>query len=363
MNMQPQTIETQTPSAPADPAKRGRIPGWAKLTLKFVVTALLVGWIVTQVEWDSFIDNLDKYTWGPIVVVVLLWWAMLFPSVWKWQILLRVHGLKYPFWLLHKWYIVAAFFNQFLPSMIGGDGYRIYKTLGNGKHRACAVLPVFVERATGLSALLIMGTVGAGLDYAASGNTLSYWSLVVGLVWAAGMAVGGVCWFAGWFNKVAELKFCPSAVRSLIRHADDYNRQLGKVAWTLVLSFWFHAMRIVIFWLLVRGLGYEVTFGQVAVVAAATMVIGMLPISLGGWGLVDGSFMVLMGYYGVSPEAGLTATLMSRVTVVWVAILGGLIYAVDRGKPEHGKVVSPPEEAVAAGNSQTPPVAATTPAR
>ncbi len=342
MSFQPRPIdetvvELEVPAA-TEP-KRGRISDWLKLTLKFVVTTLLIGWIVTQVEWNDFIENMKHYTWGPIAVVVFLWWAMLLPSVWKWQMLLRVHGLKYGFWLLYKWYMVAAFFNQFLPSMIGGDGYRIYQTLGNGKHRACAVLPVFVERATGLSALLIMGTIGAGLDYAASGNEFSFWSLIVGLGWVAGMVVGGVCWFAGWFNKVAQLKFCPSPVRSLIRHADDYNRQFGKVVWSLVLSFWFHVMRILIFWLLVRGVGFDVSFSQVAVVAAATMVIGMLPISLGGWGLVDGSFMVMMGFYGVSPEAGLTATLMSRVTVVWVAIIGGILLAMDRGKPDHGSVV------------------------
>lgn len=341
MSLQPTPINKAVaePTPDATP-KRKLVPGWAKLTLKFVVTLLLVWWIVTQVEWNGFVDNLQHYSWGLIAATVFLWLTMLFTSVWKWDLLLGVHGLKYPYWLLYKWYMIAAFFNQFLPSMIGGDGYRIYKTLGNGKHRACAVLPVFIERATGLSSLLVMGTIGAGLDYAASGNTLSYWSLVVGCAWAVGMVVGGVCWFGGWFNKLAELKFCPSPIRSLIKHGDDYNRQPWAVIWSILLSFAFHAQRIVIFWLLVWGLGVEVTFNQIAVVAAATMVIGMLPISLGGWGLVDGSFMVLMGFYGVSPEAGLTATLMSRVTVVWVAIIGGVMYAVDKGKPEHGAVLS-----------------------
>ena len=122
----------------------------------------------------------------------------------------------------------------------------------------------------------------------------------------------------------------------------------------MVLSFWFHAMRIMIFWLLVRGLGYEVTFSQVAVVAAATMVIGMLPISLGGWGLVDGAFIVLMEMYDVPKEAGLTAQLMSRVTVAWVAIWGGVWLAVDRGQPESGAVIGPSAEE---DDAETPSVA------
>ncbi|MEM6855578.1 MAG: hypothetical protein AAF593_14320, partial [Planctomycetota bacterium] len=85
-----------SPEAPEPAERQGRsLKGWLKLALKFVVTSVLVGWIVTQVEWDGFVENLDRYTWVSIVVVVLLWWAMLFPSVWKWQMLLRVHGLKY----------------------------------------------------------------------------------------------------------------------------------------------------------------------------------------------------------------------------------------------------------------------------
>ena len=78
-------------------------------------------------------------------------------------------------------------------------------------------------------------------------------------------------------------------MRSLHEHSADYFTHPQQIVVAAVISFVFHAMRVMVYWLFLFGLGYETSFFAVAVVTAATTVIGMLPISLGGYGLVDGS--------------------------------------------------------------------------
>lgn len=332
---------------PADP--RGKsLKKRAWFFIKLVVTVGLIGWILTQVDWVDFWNNLISFQWWVITVVMVIWVVALSVSVMKWQQLLRVHGLYYPLGLLHRWYFISYFLSQFLPSMIGGDAFRIYKTLGNGKHRACAVLPVFVERASGLLALLILGAVSALVDWWITGNEFSYWATVVSAI-GAGASVLGLIVVGGLRldRRFVAWKRCPSALRSLHAHSADYFTHPRQIIIAAVISFVFHAMRVLVYWLFLFGLSGGDTewalpsFYAVAVVTAAMTVIGMLPISLGGYGLVDGSFMALMAFYGVPTEAGLTVMLMSRVTALPLAVLGGVLYSLDKSDSDVAATRSP----------------------
>lgn len=329
----------ETPREAAAPPSKKR--WW--FFIKLVVTVGLIGWILTKVDWVEFWNHLVSFQWWVIAVVMLIWAVALLVSVIKWQQLLRVHGLHYPLGLLHRWYFISYFLSQFLPSIIGGDAFRIYKTLQNGKHRACAVLPVFVERASGLLALLILGAVSALVDWRMTGNVFSFWA-TVGSAAGAGAGVLGLLIVGGFRldRKLVAWKKCPGPVRSLHEHSADYFTHPQQIIVAAVISFVFHAMRVMVYWLFLFGLGYETSFFAVAVVTAATTVIGMLPISLGGYGLVDGSFMALMAFYGVPTEVGLTVMLMTRVTSLPVAIVGGVLYSLEKsgdGVPAAGPEV------------------------
>ena len=301
--------------------------------MKVVVTALLIVVIVRSVDWGTLRTHLAGYSPTLIAWVVVLWLVMLVLSVSKWQTLLRVHGLSYRYWTLTRWYTIGNFFNQLLPSMIGGDGYRIYRTLGNGRHRACAVLAVLLERVTGLAALMAMGAVAAGLHWLDTGHRLSGWWAALSLIGGAATVVGGLLvWKLRLVPRLLGQRWCPSAVRSLVLHAGDYARHPGLVLVAIAISFAFQGLRVLVYWLLLWGIGSDVGFGPVLIVSVVTSLVGMLPISLGGIGLVDGSFMELMAMYGVPREVGLSAMLMSRLTVLPVAIVGGVLYAFEPGK-------------------------------
>ena len=309
------TPPTAIPSPPADsdavpdssraPASKKSLRARAIFWAKLLVTLGLLGFILTKVDWPQFWASLQGLEWWVIVAVLWIWAVALTLSVMKWQALLLVHGLYYPLGLLHRWYLISYFLSQFLPSMIGGDAFRIYKTLQNGKHRVCAVLPVFVERASGLSALLALGAVCAVIDWLLHRQTFSGWAAVVGVSGGViGLTMLAVAALLRLDRRLIGWPRTPSPIRSLLIHTGAYlnhPRQLLTAAW---ISFAFHGLRVMVYWLFLYGLGYPLPFTQVAIVTAATTVIGMLPISLGGFGLVDGSLIGLLYLYGVPTEAG-----------------------------------------------------------
>ena len=136
-----------TAVAPAS-AKRWLIGG-----AKFIVTVTLCWLIVSWIDWQIFLAAVANAHYGMLFAVFLLGIFMRMLSAWKWQILLIGHGIHFPLIALIRWYFIGAFFNTFLPTNIGGDGYRLFKTYDNPKGKARAIGALLLERITGVLAL------------------------------------------------------------------------------------------------------------------------------------------------------------------------------------------------------------------
>jgi len=74
----------------------------------------------------------------------------------RWKVLLKAQAIEKSFKELFLFYFMAAFFNNFLPSTIGGDAIRAIESNRQIKNAPTSVMVVLIERITGLLALLII---------------------------------------------------------------------------------------------------------------------------------------------------------------------------------------------------------------
>ena len=86
----------------------------------------------------------------------IMYWLGIYFLVLRWQILLKTQNIKAPMSFLFGSYLVGYFFNNFLPTSIGGDVYRIYDTskLKNSSGMKAASI-VLMERTTGVMSSII----------------------------------------------------------------------------------------------------------------------------------------------------------------------------------------------------------------
>ncbi|MFI4860280.1 MAG: lysylphosphatidylglycerol synthase transmembrane domain-containing protein [Phycisphaerales bacterium JB063] len=300
--------------------------------LKLVITVALLGWIIAAVDWVDVGQRLAEMSWVVLAVVLLIWTVCVIGSAMKWQQLLAVHGAPYRLWLLTRWYFIAFFLSQFLPSVIGGDGYRVYKTLDNPAGKTSAVLAIFVERATGMLALLALGWVAAVVLLYQTGDEVARWLVYFGGgSAAAGIISAAVMMRFKLLGKIARHRRCPGKVRVLIERAWEYREHPWRVLYVALLSFLFHGSRAGLYYLLFWAIAEPQGLMELTVVMAVTTVVSLIPISLNGYGLVDGSFIYLMHQYGATEESALAVMVLIRVTTIPVALLGGVFYFADSG--------------------------------
>lgn len=311
----------QPPATQARPASRRLI------AIKALVTLALCAWLLGRADWGSVGAALARASYAELALVFAAMLACVTISTWKWWCLLRIHGAQFPFATLHRHYFVAMFFNNFLPTSIGGDGYRVYKTWRNARSRTAAVLAVFTERLTGIVSLLLIGLVAAGVGWYRNANPLAGFVFHAGL---AGLAVGLPVVLLLLHPRVqrwiVSRPRLPGVVRQLIEHLGDYRRDPAGFALVIGISLGFHVFTLGWMWLLIHALGQAFSPVDLAVVAALLSLVAIVPLSINGIGLVDGSFIFLAGQFGLPYDPALAVMLIQRALLVPISVVGAWLY-------------------------------------
>ena len=66
-------------------------------------------------------------------------------------------------------------------------------------------------------------------------------------------------------------------------------------------------------------------FGLAIVVTISTLA-GLLPISINGIGVTDSSFIYFIEKFGISYDPGLMIMILTRILLIPISLIGGLIY-------------------------------------
>src|SRR4051812_38382120 len=82
-------------------------------------------------------------------------------AAWRWHRLLRAQHIEVEKRRLTESIWVSMFFNNFLPSNIGGDVVRIADTAPAAGSKTLATTVILVDRALGLTALVLIAAGGA----------------------------------------------------------------------------------------------------------------------------------------------------------------------------------------------------------
>ncbi|MGH6953330.1 MAG: lysylphosphatidylglycerol synthase domain-containing protein, partial [Alphaproteobacteria bacterium] len=103
-----------------------------RLVLKGAVSGVLIWLLVSGVDLADLWEQLARVGAGDFLVAVALLGALSVPAAARWRGIVAALGAALP--LVEAWRIVMVglFFNQTLPSTIGGDAMRIWQARGAG---------------------------------------------------------------------------------------------------------------------------------------------------------------------------------------------------------------------------------------
>jgi len=315
------------------------------LAAKLVCTFTFLFLIFKNTDWNAFAATLKTVDRKLVAGAFLLMLVCVPFSAYKWQQILKIHNQKFSLNLLTRWYFIAMFFNNFLPTGIGGDGYRIWKAIDKKCPKGLSILAVLSERLSGIIILLGLGYFASIISWFVNGSSFSRSIAFVG---TAGILVAFITGLFG-FSLRYRINFkefgrriqsrLPEKLFTFLNHGSDYGRQLKLSIWSLiVLSLLFHIISTMWMLLLIQSVGGSIEVWNLVLVAAVIAVITVIPISINGIGVVDASFIWLVGKYGVPFEAALSYMLLFRFLLIPISVCGAILYlATDSGTSDPAK--------------------------
>ncbi len=138
-------------------ASARRIPVFV---LKSAIAVLLLYLLLRKLRYQLFAQTFRGIVWWWVIAAGALHITGYLFSAHRWRILLKAQGLSPSLWELIKSYAIGTFFNYILLGTLGGDISRAYDTGIRSKRGAEAVSAVFLERATGVVAMVFLAAVG-----------------------------------------------------------------------------------------------------------------------------------------------------------------------------------------------------------
>jgi glycosyltransferase 2 family protein len=261
--------------------------------------------------------------------------VMMAVSVWRWRLLLGAQHIRVPLRTLSESFWVALFFNNFLPSNIGGDVVRIADTSQLAGSKTLATTVVLVDRVLGLFALLSVGAIGAASAH------------------AVGVDIPG----AGWLElaAVAALVVCvplfvaPRLLDALLRPLralghpwvlervamlqealGRFRSQPSSLIGALAGAVAVQVVIVVFYALTARSLSIPLPVVMAGVLVPVALAVQMAPVSINGFGLREAVFSFFFVRFGLGVEAGVAVSLLGTALVMLFSLGGGALFLLRR---------------------------------
>lgn len=253
-------------------------------------------------------------------------------SSFKWWMLLRSQLILVGYWRLFSYYLVGQFYNQVLPTSVGGDVVRSYELGRFTGRQADALASVFVERFTGVLVLLIIAGGAVLAQVSRFDSAYIYISLVV---FTIGLSL--IAWLVldlkayNWLKKQSLLRFNSSAalfikLDKLLASISGYRDPPSALIIAFANSFLFYFLAVVNVYVTALVFQFDVSFLDMLIATPVIMLLMNLPISLGNLFLMEASYTGVFALMGYSPALGLSVALTMRMKSLFDGMLGGILH-------------------------------------
>ncbi|MFA6356801.1 MAG: lysylphosphatidylglycerol synthase transmembrane domain-containing protein [Candidatus Omnitrophota bacterium] len=244
------------------------------------------------------------------------------------KVILAVQGLRLT--VMESVYLtfIGNFFNNFLPTSIGGDIVKAYYATKKSDRKVESFSAVFFDRFFGFLSIGLLAFLGLIFMYGRIEDPK--------LIWGCSIFAGAVLViFVLFLNKsLAKAVFSGlldrpffrkgSLPRKLYNALDAYRAHPPVVAKVIGMSLFAQIVSVVSLFFIIRSLSQEVTFLNLLLITPLVSVASMMP-SINGLGVREGAFVVFLSEF-ISKGSSMAVSILFLALVLLTGLIGGILY-------------------------------------
>jgi uncharacterized membrane protein YbhN (UPF0104 family) len=330
------TLSDVTPSAAAEvPATPSALSGRVIFIFKVGVSAGLLWLLFSRIDLGRFWTVARQSSMSWLGAALFAYAVAVFAGAWRWYQLLRVQDVRLPLSTVIGSFLVALFFNNFLPTNIGGDVMRVRDTAGPAGSSMRATTVVLADRIISLLGLAIFAAIGATV---AAPDRLPFSAWWIWTAFLAGSTVSLLFLFvpAGIHRALSRLTFLNQdwigrQLDALTGSLENFRAAPLALTQSFAVAVFVQAANVAFYVAVARALDVHVGIWDMALIVPISALIQVLPLSINGFGVREAAFTVFFTRLGLPRESALLVSLEATALIMAVSLIGALVYV---GRPQ-----------------------------
>jgi uncharacterized membrane protein YbhN (UPF0104 family) len=222
--------------------------------------------------------------------------------------------------------LCGFFFEQVTIGFVGGDAIRLWLLRRTDMPFGRAIQALLLDRSCGFASLVLLSLLGVqALLPLVEESVRNVIVVTLGAFIAAGLLATAVVLVLTKLLRRTKLSV--------------YWRRFGlsehpvsplTLATVLTLAIATQLLNILVFWMLSQSLALPTTLQQWFIVAPTVLLVSMLPISIGGWGVREGAMIVALHGFGISAEDALLPSVLFGLCAAVATLPGGIFWIINK---------------------------------
>jgi len=268
-----------------------------------------------------------------LILTLLLCLFERFIMVVKLHFILTMKGIRANFWKLYKIVLSTTFVGKFAPTSLGVDLFRIYGISRATENVVDSISTILVDRFLGVITILIMATtvffLGGFVEQekevivAMGFLVLLLLGLMIGLSKPLRMIVGRM------IRRVRFLEKYVDRAGEVAHSFYAFRKYPSKLLILFLLSALFQSGRVFIPFMVSRAIGLQIPVTYFFLFVPLVIVLAMLPFSVGGIGIREGSMAYFLVTAGATMDQAVGISLLIFGITLLAGLPGGVIYLIE----------------------------------
>lgn len=301
---------------------------WLAIAAKAAISILLIWYLLDRVDVSKVVARARTLDFSEAALCLAVLVVQTGLVTLRWWFVARITDTVLSLSAALRILVIGMFFNQTLPSSVGGDAVRVWLVTREGVSLGKAVNVVLCDRV--FAVIVLVGIIGATLP--AIYTRVSDDATRTALAALVGCGAAGLAVFLVAGEKIAHLLRHWRVTRPFGDLASDFRRLFTRTAAIvpLVISVVVHLLTVLAVMLLAWGLDLQAGFFDGLMIVPTVLLLTTLPISVAGWGVREGAMVAGFGLVGVPADGALALSVLFGLATIVVSLPGGIVWLVGR---------------------------------
>jgi uncharacterized membrane protein YbhN (UPF0104 family) len=309
----------------------------ASIVLKLAVSVALLALLFSRVDVARLWTDVRQASLSWMAVALALYSLTILGMVWRWWLLLEAQDVDMPFRALYASMSVALFFNNFLPSNIGGDVVRIADSAKVTRSKTLAATVVLADRIMGMMALVLIAAIGVSLVTTAGRGALPIWPRWLWAGFTTGIIAGSLALWSpggvGWLLRpltTLHPEWVSGRIGTITMTLERFRAHIPAVVTCFGTAVCVQLGSVTLGWAVAHSLRIPISAVDLAVLVPVAGVVQMIPVSVNGFGVREATYSLYFTRIGLPIEQAILLSLTSTAVVMLYSLTGAAVY-VGRG--------------------------------